>query len=108
MQLYPLALYSTDEGHILQGLCKVLYSTPATRNSFQEHDLYLRPEKCNFYQTDTEYLGFIVSHNKIEMDPVKTAAIAAWKTPTNLKETQSFLGFANFYRRFIPAFSTIA
>jgi hypothetical protein len=70
-----------------------------------EHKLYLRPEKCEFEKTRIEYLGVIISHNKVEMDPVKIAGVADWPTPSNKKEVQSFIGFVNFYRRFIPGFS---
>jgi hypothetical protein len=70
-----------------------------------EHKLYLWPEKCEFEKTKIEYLGIIISHNKVEMDPVKIAGVADWPTPSNNKEVQSFVGFVNFYRRFIPGFS---
>jgi hypothetical protein len=62
-----------------------------------EHKLYLRPEKCEFEKTWIEYLGVIISHNKVKMDPVKIAGVADWPTPTNKKEAQSFVGFINFY-----------
>ena len=71
----------------------------------REHHLYLRHEKCEFEKTRIEYLGVIISYNKVEMDPVKITSVAEWPTPTNKKEVQSFIGFANFYRRFIEAFS---
>jgi hypothetical protein len=73
----------------------------------REHKLYLRPEKCEFEKTKIEYLGVIILHNKVEMDPVKIAGVADWPTPSNKnkKEVQSFVGFVNFYRRFIPEFS---
>jgi hypothetical protein len=70
-----------------------------------EHKLYLRPEKCEFEQVRIEYLGIIISHNKVEMDPVKIAGVADWPTPSNKKEVQSFVGFVNFYQYFIPGFS---
>jgi hypothetical protein len=70
-----------------------------------EHKLYLRLEKCKFEKTKIEYLGVIISHNKVEMDPVKIAGVADWLTPSNKKEVQFFVGFVNFYRRFIPEFS---
>jgi hypothetical protein len=63
----------------------------------REHKLYLWPEKCKFEQTRIEYLGVIISHNKVEMDPVKNPGVADWPTPSNRKEVQSFVGFMNFY-----------
>jgi transposase InsO family protein len=74
----------------------------------REHKLYLRADKCEFEKTRIEYLGLIISHNSVEMDPVKVAGVAQWPVPSNRKEVQSFLGFANFYRRFIAGFSDIA
>jgi hypothetical protein len=47
-----------------------------------EHKLYLQPEKCEFEKTKIEYLGVIISHNKVEMDPVKIAGVADWPTPS--------------------------
>jgi hypothetical protein len=70
-----------------------------------KHKLYLRPEKCEFEKTRIEYLGIIISHNKVEMDLVKIAGVADWPTPSNKKEVQSFIGFINFYQQFIPGFS---
>jgi len=69
------------------------------------HKLYLRYEKCDFEQERIEYLGVIISHNHVEMDPVKIAGVTQWPTPTNKKEVQSFVGFINFYQRFIAGFS---
>ena len=50
----------------------------------------------------------IISHNRVKMDPVKVAGVAAWPTPENKKDVQQFLGFTNFYRRFIWGYSRIA
>jgi hypothetical protein len=62
-----------------------------------KHKLSLRPEKCEFKKTRIEYLGIIISHNKVGMDTVKIAGVAYWPTPSNKKEVQSFVGFVNFY-----------
>ena len=71
----------------------------------EKHKLYLRVDKCEFEKTTIEYLGVIISHNSVAMDPVKVAGVAEWPTPMNKKEVQSFLGFTNFYWRFIRGFS---
>jgi hypothetical protein len=71
----------------------------------EKHKLYLRADKCEFEKTTIEYLGVIISHNSVAMDPVKIAGVTEWPVPTNKKEVQSFLGFTNFYRRFIKGFS---
>lgn len=64
--------------------------------------------KCEFGVTETKYLGFLVSTTGVAVDPDKIAAIQAWQPPTTVKGVQSFLGFANFYRRFIQGFGKIA
>ncbi len=66
-----------------------------------ENKLFLKAEKCKFEVLETEYLSVIISENSIHMDPVKIAGIAEWPTPTKKWELQSFLGFTNFYRKFI-------
>src|SRR6266700_2430793 len=71
----------------------------------EKNKLYLQPDKCEFERTTIEYLGVIISHNSIAMDPVKVAGVAEWPELTNKKEVQSFLGFTNFYRCFIQDFS---
>jgi hypothetical protein len=71
----------------------------------REHKLYLQPEKCEFERTKIEYLGIIISHNKVEMDPVKIAGVVGLPMPANKKEMQSFVSFVNFYRHFIHGFS---
>jgi hypothetical protein len=73
-----------------------------------EHDLYLKPEKCKFYQQEVEYLGVVIGGGNVKMDPAKVEGIAAWPTPTTVKDVRSFLGFCNFYRAFIPSFSHTA
>jgi hypothetical protein len=74
----------------------------------KEHDLYLKPEKCKFERTEVEFLGTIISENTIRMDPIKLAGIRDWPSPTTVKQTRSFLGFGNYYRRFISGFAEIA
>ena len=74
----------------------------------QDHDLYLKPEKCHFHKKEVEYLGVIIGNGTVKMDPVKVKGISEWPQPTSVKEVCSFLGFCNFYHSFIPSFSKIA
>jgi len=66
-----------------------------------EHKLFLHLEKCEFYQKQIEYLRLVISENKVEMDPMKVARVCDWPTPENWTDMQAFIGFVNFYRRFI-------
>jgi len=69
--------------------------------------LFAKLEKCQFHKNSVEFLGYIVSSKGITMDPAKIKAVQDWPAPKNIKDIQSFLGFANFYRRFIKDFSKI-
>nr|XP_020453624.1 uncharacterized protein LOC109958967 [Monopterus albus] len=73
----------------------------------RDYGLKLAPEKCKFFQTSVKYLGHVVSERGVETDAEKVEALKTWPTPTNLKELQSFLGFAGYYRRFIQGYSSI-
>jgi hypothetical protein len=61
------------------------------------HDLFIKPEKCEFLVTRVGVLGFVVENNKVEMEKQKVSGIADWPPPQTLKQLQSFLGFCNFY-----------
>ena len=74
----------------------------------RQHGLYLKLEKCEFETTETEYLGMIISEGSIRMDPVKTQGVADWPTPRSKGDVQSFLGFCNFYRRFVKDYAKVA
>ncbi|XP_044716022.1 reverse transcriptase (RNA-dependent DNA polymerase) domain-containing protein [Hirsutella rhossiliensis] len=70
--------------------------------------LHLDPAKCEFSVQEVKYLGFIVNAGKgIACDPEKQHAIREWEAPTTVKGVRSFLGFANYYRIFIPDYARI-
>ncbi len=70
--------------------------------------LYAKLEKCEFCVPFLDFLGHRISSDGILMDPKKVSSILEWPIPNNVKELQSFLGLANYYRRFIPSFASIA
>jgi Reverse transcriptase (RNA-dependent DNA polymerase)/RNase H-like domain found in reverse transcriptase len=65
-------------------------------------------KKCEFDVEKTKYLGFIVGNDGIEVDPEKVSVVQKWQAPETVKGVQSFLGFCNFYRRFIRNYGVIA
>jgi hypothetical protein len=74
----------------------------------EEHDLYLKPEKCEFGKREIEYLGVIIGQNKIRMDPGKLKGIADWPVPRNPTKVRQFLGFTRYYQYFILNYLKIA
>ena len=74
----------------------------------EQHNLKLKPSKCEFFKSAVSYLGHIVSEDGISTDPEKTAAIKNWQPPNNVKELRQFLGFSGYYRRFVKNYSSLA
>lgn len=73
-----------------------------------ENGLFVKAEKCVFHAQSVPFLGHIVSVEGVRMDPEKIQAVVNWPNPESRKALQRFLGFANFYRRFIRNFSQLA
>ncbi|KAK3549515.1 hypothetical protein QTP86_002487 [Hemibagrus guttatus] len=73
-----------------------------------QNNLYVKLEKCEFHRTTLTFLGYVLFPAGVEMDQSKVWAVTNWPVPTTVKELQRFLAFANFYRRFIWDYSTIA
>lgn len=69
--------------------------------------LHLDIDKCEFVKQEVTYLGMIISTDGVKMDPAKVKTILEWEISSCVKDVQGFLGFANFYRRFIHGFSRI-
>ena len=94
-------IFAPDKAILTENTRKVL-------QRLQNNDLFLKPTKCEFYKTKVEYLGMIIEEGKISMDPGKLKGIQDWPILTTVKQTRGFLGFGNFYRRFIQGFSNLA
>ncbi|KAL2223600.1 UNVERIFIED_CONTAM: Retrovirus-related Pol polyprotein from transposon [Sesamum indicum] len=74
----------------------------------REHELYAKVSKCSFAQETISFLGHIVERGRIRMDPKKVQAIEEWQLPKDVHDLRSFLGLANYYRRFVKGYSEIA
>ena len=83
-------------GHVKQVLSRL-----------RKYGLTCKLKKCEFHSTSLSFLGFVISPDGISMEPDRVAAITDWPVPTSVHDVQIFLGFANFYRRFIDGYSRI-
>ena len=73
-----------------------------------EYGLKLARRKCEFFRREVRYLGHRVCADGIATDPEKVTAVQNWPTPETLKQLRSFLGFAAYYRRYVPRFTSAA
>ena len=73
----------------------------------REYGLSCKLEKCEFHTSALSFLGFVISPSGISMDPDRIAAIVEWPASENVHDIQVFLGFANFYHRFVDGFSRV-
>ena len=96
-----ILIYSSTLSKHRQIVCRVL-------TTLRRRRLFLKPEKCRFEQKEVKYLGLVISKDHVAMDPMKVHEVTEWLTPTKVKEVQSFLGFMNFYWKFIHDFSDTA
>lgn len=99
--LDDILIYSKDAEEHAEHLRLVL-------ERLRKYALYANRKKCHFFTDSVEFLGFIVGSEGVSMDPRRVDTVAAWPQPTTYREVQQFLGFANFYRRFIQGYSCIA
>ncbi|KAI7951025.1 hypothetical protein MJO29_009699 [Puccinia striiformis f. sp. tritici] len=74
----------------------------------QAHQLFASPKKCSFYAHHVSFLGFVISSDGIRMDPDKLSTVVDWPYPETVCHLRKFLGFTNFYRKFIDRFSEVS
>ncbi|KAJ1599434.1 hypothetical protein NDA14_001956 [Ustilago hordei] len=95
-----LIFSDTEEAHV-KHVTEVLTRLRSNR-------LFAKLSKCEFHTKTVEFLGYIIKLTGIEMDPEKVRTVKEWPMPESIHDIQRFLGFANFYRRFIAHFARIA
>lgn len=96
-----ILIYSKSWEDHIQHVDKVL-------KLLEEKQLYAKPSKCFFGVQEVEYLGHIVSHEGVKVDPNKIKAIKEWKIPTTIKHLRGFLGLTGYYRKFVKNYGRIA
>lgn len=70
--------------------------------------MFVKGENCEFHVDSYSFLGYTVEKGQLKPDPAKSQAVIDWLLPANCKHLQPFLGFSNFYLKFIKDFSEIA
>lgn len=93
--------FSRDLSSHIQTVRKVL-------SRLLPHQLFVKAEKCGFHRSSVSFLEYIITEKQIIMYLEKVRAIIDWPTPLSRKDVQRFLGFANFCRKFIRNFSSVA
>ena len=95
-----LVATDTEEGHdkLVEEVLKRL----------EENDLFVKLEKCKWKVREVEFLEVVIEPKGVKMQREKVEGVLNWPVPRNVKEVQKFLGFANYYRRFIKDFARIA
>ena len=104
-QFVTLLLYLDDICIFAPTIDKMLDRIELVFNRLKQFNLKIKPKKCQFFDTSILFLGHILSAKGISVNPEKVEKVRTWPVPKNIKEVQSFLGLASYYRRFIDKFA---
>eukprot|EP00961_Rhodomonas_salina_P125654 1692827-Rhodomonas_salina.2 len=99
--LDDILIYSNSEKEHMKHIKIIL-------DILRDKQLFAKPSKCDFFRTQVQFLGYIISEGQIATDPAKISAVKDWPIPKTIREVRSFLGLCNFYRKFIEKHSEIA
>jgi hypothetical protein len=95
-----ILVFSKSKKEHKEHLCIVL-------QLLRDHQLYAKFSKSEFWLTEVQFMGHVVSSEGISMDPSKVREVLYWKPPRTVHQVRNFLGLAGYYRIFIPNFSKI-
>jgi len=99
--LDDILIYSADAQEHLKHVSLVL-------QVLREANLFVKLKKCSFNKTSVEYLGHVVGQGSVSADPKKVSAIVEYALPATVTELRSFLGLANYFRKFVQGYASIA
>ena len=99
--LDDILIYSEDPKDHTEHVRKVL-------DQLRKHRLFAKAEKCEFRVTTVGFLGYTLTPKGVEMERSRITTVLEWPEPKTVRDVQVFLGFANFYRRFVKGFSRVA
>jgi hypothetical protein len=97
VHLDGILIYSENPDEHLKHIREVL-------RRFRANNLYAKVRKCAFSVDTTDFLGFVIGPDGLRVGDSKIQVIRDWPTPRRVKDVQSFLGFTNFYGRFIALY----
>ena len=104
-QFVTLLLYLDDICIFAPTIDEMLDRIQLVFNRLKSFNLKIKPKKCQFFSTSVLFLGHDLSAEGISANPEKVDKVKTWPVPKNIKEVQSFLGLASYYRCFIPHFA---
>ena len=104
-QFVTLLLYLNDICIFAPTINDMLDHIELVFDRLKQFNLKMKPKKCQFFDTSVLFLGHILSAKGISANPEKVEKVQRWPVPKNIKEVQSFLGLASYYRRFIDKFA---
>jgi hypothetical protein len=99
--LDDILIYSKSEGEHKEHLRLVL-------QVLRKQRLFAKMSKCEFYKSEVNFLGHMISAEGLAVEPTKVKAVEEWPVCRSVDDIRSFLGLAGYYRRFVPNFSGVA
>lgn len=99
--LDDILVFSENEQEHLEHLRHVL-------DILRQQKYYAKMSKCEFMKSEVPFLGHLVSASGVRVDPRKVAAIRDWPQPSTLTQVRSFLGLANYFRKFMQGYASLS